>query len=47
MDRADVERKFRGNVARWPKQRTDAVLRMVWELEKVDDLSALLGQLAA
>src|SRR5882724_2143196 len=47
MDRADAERKFRGNVARRPKERTDAVLQMVWELETIDDVSALLGRLGA
>ncbi len=48
MDRADIERKFRGNVGdRWPKDRTDAVLQTLWTLEKIDDISALLGKLGA
>jgi 2-methylcitrate dehydratase len=47
MSRADIERKFRGNAARWPKERTDAVLQTLWALEKVEDVPALLGQLAA
>jgi 2-methylcitrate dehydratase len=45
--RADVERKFRGNVAaRWPAQRTDAVLQALWALDRTDDLPSLLGRLA-
>jgi 2-methylcitrate dehydratase len=45
--RPDVERKFRSNVAkRWPRERTDAVLQALWALDRTDDLSALLGQLA-
>ncbi len=48
MDRAGVERKFRGNVGdRWPKDRTDAVLQALWALEGIDDVSTLLGKLAA
>jgi 2-methylcitrate dehydratase len=48
MSRADVERKFRGNIGnRWPKNRADAVLQILWALETVDDVSALLGKLAA
>ena len=44
--RAEVERKFRGNVdARWPRQRTDDILRALWALDQADDLSALLGKL--
>ena len=43
MNRAEVERKFRGNVGkRWPQQRTDAVLQALWALDQVDDLSVLL-----
>jgi len=47
MSRADVERKFRGNVGkRWPAERTDAVLKGLWALDQSKDLSALLGMLA-
>ena len=46
MTRADVERKFRSNVeARWPAQRTDDILRALWALDRVDDLSPLLAKL--
>jgi 2-methylcitrate dehydratase len=48
MRRADVERKFRGNVGeRWPGKHTDSVLQSLWALEKVDDVSALLSELPA
>ena len=47
MTRADVERKFRGNVGRrWSAQRTDDVLRALWALDQTDDLSLLLGRLS-
>ena len=47
MSRADVERKFRGNVARrWPEARTDAVLTALFSLERADNLSLLLGKLS-
>jgi 2-methylcitrate dehydratase len=47
MGRADIERKFRGNVGRrWPRERTDAVLAALWALDRADDLSALLGTLS-
>jgi 2-methylcitrate dehydratase len=47
MGRADIERKFRGNVARrWPRERTDAVLAALWRLDSTGDLSALLGKLS-
>jgi 2-methylcitrate dehydratase len=47
MTRSEVERKFRGNVGkRWPRERTDAVLRALWALDEADDLSRLLGQLS-
>jgi 2-methylcitrate dehydratase len=46
MSRADVERKFRGNIGRrWPQERTDAVLQALWGLDRVDDIGALLGTL--
>jgi 2-methylcitrate dehydratase len=48
MSRADIERKFRGNVGnRWPKDRIDTVLQTLWTLETIDDVSLLLGKLAA
>jgi 2-methylcitrate dehydratase len=47
MNRADVERKFRGNVGkRWPRQRTNATLQALWALDQTDDLSGLLGRLS-
>jgi 2-methylcitrate dehydratase len=47
MSRADVERKFRSNVGRrWPPERTDDILQMLWALDQTRDLSLLLGQLA-
>jgi 2-methylcitrate dehydratase len=47
MNRSEVERKFRGNVGkRWPRERTDAVLRALWGLDETDDPSRLLGQLS-
>jgi 2-methylcitrate dehydratase len=47
MTRSEVERKFRGNVGkRWPRERTDAVLRALWGIDETDDLSRLLGQLS-
>lgn len=46
MTRADVERKFRGNVAgRLSAQRTDDALRALWALDQADDLSFLRGRL--
>jgi 2-methylcitrate dehydratase len=47
MSRADVERKFRGNVGKmWPAERTGAILQALWALERTPDVRALLGQLA-
>jgi 2-methylcitrate dehydratase len=47
MSRADVERKFRGNVGkRWPQQRTDAILKALWALDQTKDLSRLLSMLS-
>jgi 2-methylcitrate dehydratase len=44
MTRADVERKFRGNVgSRWPRERTDAILQTLWALDKTKDLSELIA----
>jgi 2-methylcitrate dehydratase len=46
MNRADIERKFRGNVGdRWPKARTEAALRDFWALERVGDVRSLLATL--
>jgi 2-methylcitrate dehydratase len=46
MSRADVERKFRGNVGkRWPQKRTDTILKALWALDQTKDLSRLLGML--
>jgi 2-methylcitrate dehydratase len=46
MGRADVERKFRGNVGKyWPEAQTRAVLDALWQLERQDDLGQLLGKL--
>jgi hypothetical protein len=45
MQRADVERKFRGNVGkRWPEQRAAAVLQALWALDRANAL--LLGKLS-
>jgi len=47
MGRADIERKFRGNIGkRWPRERTDAVLSDLWALDQTSDLAALLGKLS-
>jgi 2-methylcitrate dehydratase len=47
MNRSEVERKFGGNVGkRWPRERTDAILRALWALDDTDDLSRLLGLLS-
>jgi 2-methylcitrate dehydratase len=47
MSRAQVERKFRGNVGkRWSPERTDAILGALWALDQMDDLSVLLGRLS-
>jgi 2-methylcitrate dehydratase len=46
MTRADVERKFRGNVgARWTKQQTEANLKALWAIDQARDVGALLGSL--
>jgi 2-methylcitrate dehydratase len=45
ITRADVERKFRGNVeGRLSAQRTDEVLHVLWGLEQTEDLSLLLAR---
>jgi 2-methylcitrate dehydratase len=47
MQRADVERKFRGNIGkRWTRERTDGVLQALWALERADDVAQLLGRLS-
>lgn len=47
MQRADVERKFRGNVGkRWPEERTATVLQALWALDRADDIALLLGKFA-
>ena len=47
MTRAEVERKFRGNVGkRWPTERTNATLEALWSLDRADDLATLLGSLS-
>jgi 2-methylcitrate dehydratase len=47
MRRADVERKFRGNVAkRWPAERLQSILDALWGLDQATDLAGLLGKLA-
>ncbi len=47
MTRSEVERKFRGNVGgRWPGDRTDAVLRDLWAIDRTQDIAALLGKLS-
>jgi 2-methylcitrate dehydratase len=46
MERADAERKFRGNVARrWPADHIRAALDALWGLEAADDVAGLLGTL--
>ena len=46
MGKADIERKFRGNIGtRWPRERTDSVLRALWDLDRTQDIGALLGSL--
>jgi 2-methylcitrate dehydratase len=48
MERADAERKFRGNVgSRWPAAQTRAVLDALWGLEGAEDVSGGLGKLMA
>jgi 2-methylcitrate dehydratase len=47
MNRAEVERKFRGNVGRrWPRERTDAVLQDLWAVDRTQNIAALLGKLS-
>jgi len=47
MKRADVERKFRGNVAgRWPQEHTASILQALWALDHTEDVAVLLGRLS-
>jgi len=47
MSRADVEKKFRGNVGkRWSSGQTNMVLAALWQLDRMDDLAAFLGELS-
>ncbi len=47
MSRAEVERKFRGNLGgRWDEARTTANLAALWQLEKVDNLTGLMNDFA-
>jgi len=47
MQRADVERKFHGNVGRrWPQERTAGILRTLWALDRADDVALMLGKLS-
>ena len=48
MTRADVEKKFRGNIgARWPAERTSAVLQALWGLDQARDAGSIMGALSA
>jgi 2-methylcitrate dehydratase len=45
MTKADIERKFRGNIGtRWPRERTDSVLEALWALDRTADIGALIGK---
>jgi len=47
MNRAEVERKFRGNVGdRWPKERTATILQALWSIDQAEDVRTLLGMLS-
>jgi 2-methylcitrate dehydratase len=46
MERADAERKFRGNIGRrWPAAQVKDVLDALWALEEADDVAGLLGKM--
>jgi 2-methylcitrate dehydratase len=48
MERADAERKFRGNVGRrWPAARTRSALDALWQLEAASDVKELLDKMTA
>jgi 2-methylcitrate dehydratase len=45
--RSETERKFRANAGKsWPQERTDAIVRALWELDRASDLAPLLGKLS-
>jgi 2-methylcitrate dehydratase len=47
MPRADIERKFRGNVGkRLPEERVASALRGLWDLDHATDVSALIRSLS-
>ena len=47
MSRAEVERKFRGNVGTsWSKKQTDDVLKALWAFDQTKSLPLLLGKLS-
>jgi 2-methylcitrate dehydratase len=46
MNRAEVERKFRGNIGKRWTEALNATLEALWALDRTDDLAALLGRLA-
>ena len=47
MGRADVERKPYGNIGkRWPRERTEALLKSLWSLDSAEALAPLLGRLS-
>jgi 2-methylcitrate dehydratase len=48
MGRADVERKFRGNVGRrWSREQTDQRLEALWGFEQAGEVHSVLALLAA
>jgi len=48
MTRADVNRKFHGNVGRrWPQAHADAVLQSLWTLDTAQSWPSVLRQLAS
>lgn len=48
MTRAEVERKFRGNQgSAWSDAKDHDLLDTLWSLDRLDDISALMGKLAA
>jgi 2-methylcitrate dehydratase len=47
MGRADVDRKFRGNVGtRYPQARVTAILAALWAFDRTEDVTALLNELS-
>jgi len=46
MNRTEIDRKFHGNIGkRWSAERTDAVLQMLWALDRTGDIGAMLAKL--